>query len=134
MLQAVKQNLSPDDQVWIDSWLASENIVTRYGQALYPRFLKTGAGEPDKDPSVARRDYPRLTFSLIGPYNLRVHLPLVELDSSFPNGEDVLVAGCIYLDDGREVLDAKFVARVDVDGTVHNILWRTTEPASPCMP
>jgi len=134
MQLAIKQTLSQEDQVWINSWLTSENIVTRTGQALYPRFLKAGVGEVDKDPNVMERDYDRLTFSLIGPYNLRVHLPLSELENGFPNGDDVFVAGCIYTDDNREVIDAKFVARVGIDGTVQDILWRDPESPSPCMP
>jgi hypothetical protein len=134
MLHAVTQKLTQDEQIWINDWLTTENIITRFGQALYPRFLEAEVGELDKDPSVMQRNYNRLTFSLIGPYNLRVHLPLSKLENGFPNGDDVFVAGCIYTDDNREVLDAKFVARVDIDGTIREILWRSPEPPSPCMP
>jgi hypothetical protein len=129
----VEQALSPDEQDWLNNWLTMESAAIRFGQALYPRFLEAGSGEPDKDPSVMERDYNRLTFSLIGPYNLRVHLPLTELETGFPNGEDVFVVGCLYQDDQREVLDAKFVARLE-NSTVQEILWRDINPPTGCLP
>jgi hypothetical protein len=133
-LDAVVQTLTTDEQEWLMRWLANENAAVRIGQALYPRFLKAGQGELDKDPGVMARDYDRLTFSLIGPYNLRVHLPLSELENGFPNGDDVLIVGCIYRDDNREVIDAQLIARMNMDGTVQEILWRADDHPSNCMP
>jgi len=133
MFSAVEQALSPEEQDWFNSWLSTDDAMIRFGQALYPRFLEAGSGESDKDPSVMKRNYNRLTFSLIGPQNLRVHLPLTELEDGFPNGEDVFVGGCLYQDDKREVLDAKFVARLE-NGIVREILWRDVHPPTGCLP
>jgi len=133
MFSTVEQALSPEKQDWFNSWLSTDDAMIRFGQALYPRFLEAGSGESDKDPSVMKRNYNRLTFSLIGPQNLRVHLPLTELENGFPNGEDVFVVGCLYQDDKREVLDAKFVARLE-NGIVREILWRDVDPPTGCLP
>jgi hypothetical protein len=133
MLAGVMQSVTQEDLLGIEKWLQTEGIVVRTGRALYPRYLEAGTGESDKEPTVMKRSYDRLTFALIGPYSLRVHLPISHAPY-FQNGSDVLVIGCIYNDDMREVIDAEVVAQVDIDGKVTEMLWRSASPPAKCLP
>jgi hypothetical protein len=79
----------------IQNFLAHDNAVVVEGRALYPRYYKAGGGEPGENwAAFIERNYDRLGFSLVGPENGSVILPLEEPPGNFPNASDVMVVGC----------------------------------------
>lgn len=121
MEEAILATLSPEERAQVDG------LQIFSGRALYPRYLRAGEGNPSSDaPLVEVQPYGRLVFFLIGPYNGVVRLPLKvkEMRTPFPNGSDVVVAGCVQSAWGKEFFDAYLVARVNVEGEVQAVLWR----------
>lgn len=72
-------------------------LIVLHGRALYPRYYASGEGESStKITPFTPRDFARFSFYLVGPRNIGVLLPLDEQPLvHFPNGEDVLVVGCM---------------------------------------
>ncbi len=125
MEAALRQRLPPEEAPLL------EGLTTLEGRALYPRFLAAGRGEPDEHPLVTVLPYNRLTFYLIGAHNLNVRLPVAAV-AAFPHAADVVVAGCMKMEDNKELLDARLVALVDTSGKVQAILWRSREAPPGC--
>jgi hypothetical protein len=106
-----------DDQE-IEDFLIHDTAVVAEGRALYPRYYKAGEGEPGKDwAAFIERNYDRLGFSLVGPENGSVILPLEEPPESFPNGSDVIVVGCQeedYIDAAMILVSPEAPAEVEL--------------------
>ncbi len=129
MEAAVLGTLSSEERAQVDG------LQIYSGRALYPRYLRAAEGNPLSDaPFVEVQPYGRLVFFIIGPYNGVVRLPLKvkEMSTPFPNGSDVVVAGCVQEADGKTFFDAHLVARVSVEGQVQAVLWRKEDIASSC--
>jgi hypothetical protein len=68
--------------------------IALYGLAIYPRYYKSGDGEPETaklgyEPS----EQARLVFYLVGPANELVIFDLKESPGFFPNASDVYMVG-----------------------------------------
>ena len=129
MEAAVLGTLSPKERAQVDG------LQIYSGRALYPRYLRAAEGNPLSDaPFVEVQPYGRLVFFIIGPYNGVVRLPLKvkEMSTPFPNGSDVVVAGCVQEAEGKAFFDAHLVAQVSIEGQVQAVLWRKEEIASGC--
>ncbi len=126
MEQAVLAAISPTEQAQV------EGLLVLSGRALYPRYLEAGDGNRLSDaPLVAVQPYGRLVFFLVGERNYVVRLPLEGLRTAFPNGSDVVVAGCVQPGE-REFVEARLVARADTDGQVQAVLWRSADVPLEC--
>ncbi len=86
----------------LDNFLKTDGAVIVYGQALNPYFLpadKEGWDSPWPVfyfwPSYRPRSFPRLIFNLSGPQSAGIVLPMESLPSSFPDGANVTVIGCL---------------------------------------
>ena len=85
-----------------------------YVRALYPRFYKVNAGEPDNSYPYRTLAYPRLAFELINSNQpIGVILPIEKI-TSFPNESDTLIVGCI--NKNLSFVDALVIFLVDEDG------------------
>jgi hypothetical protein len=74
---------------------AHEAAVAIQGRGLYPRFYRSGEGEPGEDwVAYLERDYSRLGFFLVGPTKGSVILPMEGSPEWFPNAADVIIVGC----------------------------------------
>ncbi len=66
------------------------------GRALYPRYYRSGDGEPDRSTYYRYLDFSRLVFTVIGPYAVEAQGVVIAGDK--PNFEihtsDVIVLGC----------------------------------------
>ena len=108
------ESLSDAEQLMpsLESLLEDDRSVVFEGRALYPRFYKAGRGEPGGDwPAFSPRDYPRLGFIVVGPYQHNVVFPLAESPAYFPHASDVIVLGCR----ADAHISARFVVLVNED-------------------
>jgi len=82
----------------LEAFIKQKNAKAIYGRALYPRFYPAGKGGCYRckmiDYAYLVKDYPRLSMTVIGPYNASVILPLPIAPKSIPDGSDVYVIGC----------------------------------------
>ena len=84
----------PELKQKIEQLLAEDNISILRGEAFYPRFYKSGDGEPGKNPGIYKAEsYPRLIFLLISDNRQDILLPLETSPEYFPNGSEVIVVG-----------------------------------------
>lgn len=91
LLSKIKPQL---DQIGnVDVFLNSPNAVVLYGNAYYPRFYKSGAGQHDTGPFQVRNEN-RLAFRLIGTEDVGVVFSMPLPPDEFPNVTEVLVLGC----------------------------------------
>jgi|GEM_PF-1213731 len=89
--------LQKTSQSFLDlkEFLKSPNATALYGQALYPRFLKSGEGLIPDQEVFFPKDFPRLAFFFIGPFgDKQVLLPLQDSPKEFINASSVIVFGC----------------------------------------
>ncbi len=93
---------SPVSDVSLDDFLKTNGAVIVYGQALNPSFFTADEGKGDDSwpvyyfwPSYKPKPFSRVIFNLNGPKSAGVILPLVSPPSSFPDGADVIVIGCL---------------------------------------
>jgi hypothetical protein len=102
----------------IRDFLAHDNAVVVEGRALYPRYYKAGEGEPGENwAAFIERNYDRLGFSLVGPENGSVIIPLEEPPEIFPNASDVIVVGCReedYIDAALVLVSPEAPAEVEL--------------------
>ena len=82
----------------LEAFIKQKNARAIYGRVLYPRFYPAGKGGCYRcvmiDYAYTVKDYPRLSMTVIGPYNASVILPLPIPPKSIPDGSDVYVIGC----------------------------------------
>jgi hypothetical protein len=70
----------------------SETII--YGRALYPRYYKSGEGEPETAKLGYREsEIPRLVFFVVGSENGLVIFELQSVPEFFPHASDVYLIG-----------------------------------------
>lgn len=120
------------DQSDLDSFLAADGKIV-IGRALYPRFYSPGEGAPGKPttdqwaesakPSFYSKNFPRLSFYVVGPENMSVLLPLEEPPDDFPNASNVIVLGC----QGEEYFDAWVTGIFDAQNNVEATFTRSPE-------
>jgi hypothetical protein len=86
----------------LDNFLKTDGAVIAYGQALYPSFLEADKEGLDDSwpvyyfwPSYKPKPFSRVIFNLNGPKSAGVILPMTSPPSSFPDGADVIVIGCL---------------------------------------
>ncbi len=126
MKQAALTALSPEEQSQL------EGLLVLSGRALYPRYLEAGSGIPSSTtPLVNVQPYGRLVFFLVGERNEAVRLPLEGLRTVFPNGSDVVVAGCLHPGE-KTFFEARLTARVTTEGDVQAVLWRAPDVPMEC--
>ena len=120
-----KTGFSRDD---LASFLSQPNAMIREGRALYPRYYRTGEGEPDRSTYYRFLDYQRLVFTLIGPNNPipeGVVIPGDPPPFSFQT-EDVVVLGCWNTTYYAPFLDAVVLFVTSGEGYVY-----TRSPGAP---
>ncbi len=97
-------NMSPASvpSVNLDDFLKTDDAVIVYGQALNPSFLIADEGKGNDSwpvyyfwPNYKPKPFSRIIFNLNGPRSAGVILPLASPPSSFPDGSDVIVIGCL---------------------------------------
>jgi hypothetical protein len=99
------------------------------GRALYPRYFLAGQGEPGSRSSFSPKEFARVGFYLVGPYNTGVLVPAAgRPEAPFPNAVDVLVVGCT----GEEYFDALAAAVFTAPDRPPTIFWRAPQPALSC--
>lgn len=109
-------------------FLAQPNAMIREGRALYPRYYRTGEGEPDRSTYYRFLDYQRLVLTLIGPHNRTPEGVVISGDPppfSF-HAEDVIVLGCWNTTYYAPFLDAVAVFVTSDEGYVY-----TRSPGAP---
>src|SRR5690349_5561129 len=68
-----------------------------YGRALYLVYYMEGKfGGDDSWNLLAASAYDRLQFTLTGPQDAFVYLPLTKPPSDFPHASDVMIVGCTH--------------------------------------
>ncbi len=93
------------DSGWLETTDISAEELTTFmqqsdsraflGRILYPRFYKKGKGEPMIFDAYEIKEYPRIAFTLIGPFGQTgVILPMLAPPFKFPNASDAIVIGC----------------------------------------
>ncbi|MBL8050639.1 MAG: glycosyltransferase family 39 protein, partial [Anaerolineales bacterium] len=99
---------------------AEPSSTVLYGRALYPSFYQSGEywGDDDSYP-LEMRNISRLQFTIIGPMQRRVYIPLPEAPLSFPHTSDVVVIGCVT-NAGIQAL----IVTVDETIVINNLPWR----------
>lgn len=92
------------------------------GRAVYPRFYRAGGGEPDRSTYYVPLEYPRLVFTVLGPY--MVEPQGVVIPGEKPNFQihetDVIVFGCWNTTYYVPFLDAAVVFVTSDPGYVYN--------------
>ena len=94
---------------------SNNNNLVLQGRALYPRYYDSGDGEEGTNPALAPGDSQFFYFTLVGPTNMEVRLPLNEKPLiRFPHAADVLLIGCesqneykplaVFIQDTNEIL------------------------------
>ena len=112
----------------LTSFLLQPNAMIREGRVLYPRYYRTGEGEPDRSTYYRFLDYQRLVFTLIGPNNPTPEGVVIPGDPppfSF-HAEDVVVLGCWNTTYYSPYLDAVVVFVTSGEGYVY-----TRSPGAP---
>lgn len=99
---------------------AEPSSTVLYGRALYPSFYQSGEywGDDSSYP-LEIRNISRLQFTIIGPVQRRVYIPLPEAPLSFPHTSDVVVIGCVT-NAGIQAL----IVTVDEAIVINNLPWR----------
>lgn len=121
MLQALSESsvLNDEQQAQLISFLEHGGQM-HAGRALYPRAYPANVGEPGTNNPFGPWPYPRLAFSLIGPFEEEFSLPITKKPPAFPHASDVLVFVC---PEQRELLA---VAIFDEEG--HPLVYYTRSP------
>jgi hypothetical protein len=112
----------------LTAFLAQPNAMIREGRVLYPRYYRTGEGEPDRSTYYRFLDYQRLVFTLIGPNNPSPEGVVIPGDPppfSF-HAEDVVAIGCWNTTYYAPFLDAVVVFITSEEGYVY-----TRSPGAP---
>lgn len=79
----------------IETFLDDENAQAYSGRLVYPRFFYHNQGIPGNAVYLNPRDYPRLTFTYIGPFGAKYAvLPIQEIPDNISNASDVAVLVC----------------------------------------
>ena len=110
----------------LQEFLQKEGGNVANGRALYPRYYRTGEGEPGESwAAFLVRDFPRLGFFMVGPFKGSVILPIDKSPDWFPNASDVIILGCnqdTYLDAAAikishsESVDGLMIQRESLEG------------------
>lgn len=85
--------LTCDDRAALQTVINQDGVVLA-GSGLYPRFYRSGEGEPGTNNPFSSAPYRRVGFYLAGPISSAVVLPDQRQPDFFPNGADVLLIGC----------------------------------------
>ncbi len=104
------------DMLWpmvgedMHGFIQEEDSVVLQGLALYPRFYKSGEGEPGGGwMAFSEQDFPRTGFILLNQsQRFNVVLPSPEAPQFFPNASDVIVTGC-RVQDYFEAVSVTFI-------------------------
>jgi hypothetical protein len=121
------QELFTDEE--IDHFLESDQSVVVEGRALYPRYYRSGIGEPGEGwTAFSERYYDRLGFILAGPETGSIILPLEDSPETFPNAVDVVVIGC----QEEEFIDAAAVILFDEHENRIETLFRSPLESLTC--
>jgi hypothetical protein len=93
MLEILLDSTSLDDidRRFIEQSISEQEVVVEAGRALFPRFYRSGTGEPGTNNPMGPLPYARLGFYLVGPTNKAYILPAVKKPAYFPNSSDVIV-------------------------------------------
>lgn len=96
---------------------SQKNSIALWGRALYPRFYKSGQGEPGSGwMAYKAKDFDRLGFMMITPSgDYQVILPIETSLQSFPNGSDVMLTGC----EGEGLIEAAAVLVKSATNTLY---------------
>jgi len=113
-------------------YLRQHGILLYRGLALYPRYYRSGQGEPSSGWQIFRvKNFNRLGFYLMGPDEEKVLLALDKPPQSLPNGRDVLVIGC----PGSAYVDALAVITYPSNGNISSgIILRSPIPSTVSCP
>ena len=82
--------LTAADRLFLETTLQEGGVVS-VGRGLFPRYYRSGEGEPGTINPLGPQPFPRLGFYLAGPEDKAIILPLDNRPGYFPNGADVLV-------------------------------------------
>jgi hypothetical protein len=76
--------------------LSPAGQINMHGRAIYPRWYKSGDGEPGSAKlGYGATDEARLVFFLVGEQNILVIFPRKSAPKFFPNASDVIVMGTL---------------------------------------
>lgn len=106
----------------LTNFLSQPNAMITVGQALYPRYYRSGEGEPDRSTYYRSLDYRRLVLTVIGPYNAQ-HQGVVIPGDPPPfslHTTDVVVLGCWNTTYYAPFIDAVVVFVTSDEGYVYN--------------
>lgn len=106
----------------LTAFLSQPGALVREGRVLYPRYYRTGEGEPDRSTYYRFLDYQRLVFTLIGPNNPTPEGVVIPGDPppfSF-HAADVIVFGCWNTTYYAPYLDAVMVVVTSGEGYVYS--------------
>jgi hypothetical protein len=106
----------------LTDFLSQPNAMITVGQALYPRYYRSGEGEPDRSTYYRSLDYRRLVLTVIGPYNAQ-HQGVVIPGDPPPfslHTTDVVVLGCWNTTYYAPFIDAVVVFVTSDEGYVYN--------------
>lgn len=112
----------------LTAFLAQPNAMISEGRALYPRYYRTGEGEPDRSTYYRFLDYQRLVLTLIGPDNPMAEGVVIPGDPppfSF-HAEDVIAIGCWNTNYYAPYIDSVAVFVLSGEGYVY-----TRSPSAP---
>ena len=82
--------VSDTDRLFIKTTLQEGGVVS-VGRGLFPRYYRSGEGEPGTRNPLGPLPSPRLGFYLVGPDDKAIILPLDNRPGCFPNAADVVV-------------------------------------------
>ncbi|MCQ3937551.1 MAG: hypothetical protein DPW18_10965 [Chloroflexi bacterium] len=106
----------------LTAFLSQPKAMLTAGRALYPRYYRTGEGEPDRSTYYRYLDYQRLVFTLIGPYAAQAEGVVIPGDPppfSFHTA-DVVVLGCWNTAYYAPFVDGVVVFVTSGEGYVYN--------------
>ena len=110
------------------NFLEQSDAVVREGRSLYPRYYPSNEGESDNNTHYLILNYPRLVFTMIGPYTNNAEGIIIsgERPKFFMHAEDVVVFGCSNMALSAPFIDAVVVFVTSGDGYVY-----TRSPGAP---
>jgi len=122
--QLQQSGLTAED---LTTFMASPNALMIEGRALYPRYYREGQGEQDLSTYYRWYEYPRLVFTVIGPYSAQFQGVVIAGDrpSISLHTADVIVFGC-YTKDYMSYISGVVVFATSGEGYVYHRL-----PAAP---
>jgi hypothetical protein len=124
-----QSGFSEDDLL---EFLTQPNAMIVEGRALYPRYYRSGIGEPDLSTHYRYLDYSRLVFTIIGPYAGFAQGVVIAGDK--PNFDihisDAIVLGCWNTTYYAPFLDAVIVFVISDEG--NHIYLRSPEHPLQC--